>query len=94
MTPEERRELLLSIEENRLQSDLFEHPGMKYFLGQLQKAHDASNTLNGIKTVEDLYFKKGELSILSWLLSWPEMVKQTLLANVEEAEAETLRSKQ
>ena len=89
MNREERKELLLSIEENQLLDDLFEHPGMRFLLGKLQGMHDANKNLETINTMEQLHFKRGENNIILWFLSCQNLIKHTLVGLVEDAERET-----
>lgn len=39
----------------------------------VQKMHDATNNINSIKDAETLHFKRGEVSIMNWLLTLKEM---------------------
>lgn len=94
LSREERKELLLSIEENQLLDDLFDHPGMKIFLAKAQDMKDKTDNLNGVTSMEDLHNKRGQILILDWFLSWQGMVKETLLGLVEQAEQEAKLHKQ
>jgi hypothetical protein len=88
LSREERKELLLSIEENQLLDDLFDHPGMKIFLAQAKTMKDEADNLNGVNSLEDLHYKRGQIKMLDWFLSWQGMVKTTLVGLVEQAERE------
>lgn len=88
LTREERKELLLAIEENQLLDAVFDHPGMKIFLDKAQEMHSAANNLDGITSIEDLHFKRGQLHVLKWFLTWQRAVKDTLVGLVEDAEHE------
>lgn len=43
-------------------------PGWKALMEDVQKMHDAGNTLDGI-TPENLRFRQGEINILRWLMT-------------------------
>ena len=53
---------------------MFESRGWKYFTAQVEQIREATNSIVGVKP-EDVRFKQGELSILNWILGWPQAVK-------------------
>lgn len=90
---DERKELVLAIEENQLLDDLFNHPGMKTFLDHAQEWFNQLNNLDGVNSLEDLHFKRGQIKVLRWFQTWQTHVKETLVNLVEEAEHETRLAK-
>ena len=48
--------------------DMFAHPAWKYLMEDVQAMLAATNTLDGA-TPENVEFKKGEISIMRWMLS-------------------------
>lgn len=88
LSAEERKELLLSIEENQLVDALFDHPGMKILLDKCEDLIAEYDRLDGIKDLNDLKFKQGQIDILKWLLSYQTAVRQALEQLVEQAERE------
>ncbi len=91
MNREERKELLLAIEENQLLDDLMDHPGMKMLMAKAQALYDKYNRLSDVTTTEILHHRRGQLDILSWILTFQDITKQTLVSLVETAEKETAR---
>jgi len=57
------------------QFQMFLHPGWQHFLGQVQGMIDATDTIKGVST-EDLKYRQGELSIMNWIVGWPEQLKK------------------
>ena len=51
-------------------------PAWKDLMDDVQKMHDATNTLSGV-TADNLQFKQGELSIMRWMLSLKEVSEQS-----------------
>lgn len=86
ITPEEKKELLLSIEENKLLDELFDHQGMTLLLNKCKDIVAEYDRLDSIKNMDDLMFKKGQIDILNWLISYQSLVRQTLEHSLEEAE--------
>lgn len=81
-----RKELLLSIEENRLLDELYNHPGMKIMILKMQDMVDEYDRLDSIKDINDLHFKKGQVDILKWVIGYQPLVRQTLEYSLEQAE--------
>lgn len=53
--------------------DLFASDGWRYLIEDFQKIKDSVDTLSGVTNVEELYFRKGQLEILSLILKRKEM---------------------
>ena len=53
--------------ENRF--DMMAHQGWLDLMEDIQAMLVSTNTLDGVDSPEKLHFRKGELSILNWLLS-------------------------
>lgn len=43
--------------------------GWKQLIEDIQSMKDSTDTLKGADTIESLFFKKGEVSIMDWILS-------------------------
>lgn len=50
--------------------------GWKDLMEDTQKILEATDSLEGVTSIEQLYFKRGELSIIKWLLSLKETSDQ------------------
>ena len=48
-------------------------PGWKELIEDVTAMRDATDRLGGIKTEQDLHYKRGELSIINWLLGLESM---------------------
>ena len=48
-------------------------PGWKELIEDVTAMRDATDRLGGIKTEQDLHYKKDELSIINWLLGLESM---------------------
>ncbi len=59
------------------QFELFSLPGWKDFVGQVQDMYDTYNEVTTIGSAEQLFFIKGQLDILQWLLKWEQSVLET-----------------
>lgn len=53
--------------------DMFASEGWRYLIEDFQKIKDSVDTLSGVTNVEELYFRKGQLEILSLILKRKEM---------------------
>lgn len=60
--------------ENRF--SMFSSKGWKDLIEDVTKMRDATDTLQGASTIEELHFKKGELSIMNWILSLEDSSKE------------------
>ena len=69
------------------QLDMFLHPGWAHFVGQVQGMIDATDTIKGV-SAEDLKFRQGELSIMQWIVGWPEQLKKAYEDLQEESNAD------
>jgi hypothetical protein len=57
--------------ENRF--DLFSQPGWQDLMEDAQSMFDTYNKVSSITDVNNLFFKKGQLDILDWLLTLKEV---------------------
>ena len=69
--------------ENRF--GLFVTIGWKDLIQDVEKIKESVNSLQGADTLEQLYFKKCELSILNWLLNLEDSSKEVYDQLQEEA---------
>lgn len=74
MSEQERLETLL---------DLFVHPGWKLFMEEYQDVREHLDTLSGVKTMEDLFSKRGRLQVLDNILTYEDSVRRALDEEVE-----------
>lgn len=85
MSPEEQKYY-------ETQLDMFICEGWKHFAGQLQQMREAVDHIKNLEP-DELRLKQGELSIIEWVLGWPEQVKRAYeelqLEDKEEADAQT-----
>ena len=52
---------------------MFAEPGWKELEEDIDKMIEATASTDGIDTLEQLHFRKGELSILRWIRTLPEV---------------------
>ena len=57
--------------------ELMSLDGWKELIKDVKVMLDVTNTLSGIDTVEKLHFRKGEISIMNWLLSLQTISEET-----------------
>lgn len=69
MTPDEQKYY-------ETQLDMFVSDGWKHFISQVVEMSEATNSIVNLAP-EDLRFKQGELSIMSWIIGWPDQVRRT-----------------
>jgi hypothetical protein len=69
--------------ENRF--SLFGTTGWKDLIQDVEKIKESVDSLRGADTLEQLYFKKGELSILNWILNLEDSSKEVYDQLQEEA---------
>lgn len=86
ITESDRKEILLAIEENKLLDELYDHQGMKILTDKMQEMVDEYDRLDSIKDINDLYFKKGQIDILKWVIGYQPLIRQALEHSLEEAE--------
>lgn len=60
--------------ENRFR--MFGTQGWKDLIDDIIRMHQATNNIKGIITQEQLHFKKGELSIMEWLIGLEELSRK------------------
>ena len=53
---------------------MFATPGWKYLLEDLQKIYDAAHTIEGIETMEQLQFRRGQIDILKLVVGQPAVL--------------------
>lgn len=68
---------------------MFVSEGWRHFIGQIQQMRDATDHIRGLER-DELPFKQGELSLMDWVLAWPEQVKRAYeeLQNEDEEKAD------
>jgi hypothetical protein len=66
MTPE-----LQAYYENR--ADMMQSDAWRDLIADLQGMREATDKLSIVKSTDDLWFRKGELSILDWMLNLQDM---------------------
>ena len=62
--------------------------GWKQLIEDVEKMKEAVDTLNGVETIDSLHFKKGELSIIQWILSLEQSSREVYDQLQEEAKDE------
>lgn len=62
--------------------------GWKQLIEDIQSMKDSTDTLKGADTIESLYFKKGEVSIMDWILSLEDSSREVYDQLQEESEGE------
>jgi len=69
------------------QFEMFGTEGWKNLLNQLMDIIDNTDTISNIKTEQELNFKRGELSILNWLVKWQSAVEENFKELTHETNA-------
>lgn len=69
------------------QFEMFGTQGWRNLLEQLNDIIDHTDTVSNIKTEQELYFKRGELSILNWLVKWQSAVEENFKELTHETNA-------
>ncbi len=54
-------------------ADMMQSDAWKDLIADLQGMRDATDKLSIVKSTDDLWFRKGELSILDWMLNLQDM---------------------
>lgn len=62
--------------------------GWKQLIEDVEKMKEAVDTLQGVETIDSLHFKKGELSIIQWILSLEQSSREVYDQLQEEAKDE------
>ena len=62
--------------------------GWKQLIEDVEKMREAIDTLKGVESIESLHFKKGELSIIQWILSLEQSSREVYDQLQEEAKDE------
>lgn len=67
---------------------LFSEPGWKHFIADMQRFFDGADKVSGLKDVDGLKFRLGELSTLSHVINWQNAVATSYeeLLSTDEAE--------
>lgn len=81
MTPELQRYY-----ENR--ADMMQSDAWRDLIADLQVMRDATDKLSIVKSSDDLWFRKGELSIIDWMLNLQDMSEKAY-QQLKEDDAET-----
>lgn len=63
------------------QLDMFALPGWKEIISKVEELKVAYSDLSRINTTETLFYSKGQLDILNWLLSWEPLVREAQTQN-------------
>lgn len=79
MTPDEQKYY-------ETQLDMFVSEGWKHFAAQVETMRGATDRIRGLDP-DALKFKQGELSLMEWVLSWPDTVRRAY-EELEDEEAE------
>lgn len=74
---------LLTYYENRW--EMMSTVGWKEFMEDTQNLYDSYDQLSSVTSHDDLLFKKGQLDILSWILTLKEVSEETY-KQLQEAE--------
>lgn len=74
---------LLNYYENRW--EMMSTVGWKEFMEDTQNLYDSYDQLSSVTSHDDLLFKKGQLDILSWILTLKEVSEETY-KQLQEAE--------
>ena len=53
---------------------MFASPGWKFLTEDLQRIYDATHTIEGIETLEQLTFRRGQIDILKTIVAQPAVV--------------------
>lgn len=51
---------------------------MKTLINKCQDMIEAHNDLSTVKTMEELHYRRGQLDILRWIVTYDETVRNTL----------------
>lgn len=62
--------------------------GWKQLIEDIQSMKDSTDTLKGADTIESLFFKKGEVSIMDWILNLEDSSREVYDQLQEESEGE------
>lgn len=62
--------------------------GWKQLVEDVEKMKESVDTLKGAETIESLFFKKGELSIIQWILSLEDSSREVYDQLQEESQGE------
>jgi hypothetical protein len=54
---------------------LYSMPGWVYLTEDLQKLYDAGNNLEGIASMEELHYRRGQLNIIKTIVAQPAVVR-------------------
>ena len=64
--------------------EMFASPGWKFLTEDLQRVYDASYTIEGIETMEQLTFRRGQIDILKTIVAQPAVVRAAYDVLLEE----------
>lgn len=62
--------------------------GWKQLIEDIEQMKDSVDSLKGVESVEQLHFKKGELSIIQWIMSLEQASREVYDQLQEEAKHE------
>jgi hypothetical protein len=69
-----------------MQLAMFASEGWRHFTEQVREMRASTNDIYGVKP-EDLRFRQGELSVMDWILAWPQRIKDAYESGDEEEKA-------
>ena len=55
--------------------EMFETPGWQFMIEDLKKIYDAGNSLEGIGSMEDLHFRRGQIAMIKFIVAQPAVVR-------------------
>lgn len=59
------------------QFDLFSSPGYKALVEKAKEIAENLDTISGVSTAETLWYNKGQLVNLTWLIGWQSAVESS-----------------
>jgi hypothetical protein len=86
MTPEDQKYY-------EMQLTMFLSEGWKHFSDQVATMKEATDRIGGVDP-DVVRFKQGELSMMNWLLAWPQTVKDAYEARLAEEIEEDAQTKE
>jgi hypothetical protein len=65
-------------------AETFGTPGWEFLMEDLQKLYDAAHTIEGINTMEELAFRRGQIDIIKLIVAQPAVAAAAYDALLEE----------
>lgn len=66
---------------------LYDMPGWKFLTEDLQKIYDTASTLDGISSLEELHFRRGQINMIKQIVSQPAIVRAAYETHLEDDNA-------